>query len=406
MSKTERLYRIEALIKGRGHASFATLREALEVSPATLKRDLEYLRSRLGAPIEYDRFVNGYRFGAGWRGEKHELPGLWFDERELYALLMAHQLLSSLDGDGVLSRHLQPLLARIHQMLGAAGGGDDAPALLERVRIVSAARRPVPSRFFELVAEALLERRRLAMRYFTRGRGEVTERVVSPQRLVHYRSTWYLDAWCHKAGGLRRFALDAIEQAALADDRAREIPMKAVRSAMDTGYGIYAGGTPRWAVLLFEPNAAQWVSREEWHPDAKGGWLADGRYELRLPYVDETELVMDVLRQGEEVRVVAPASLRQAVAQRLQRAAARYAAGSALRTSAAPGSGGAAPAVRTPAGSTGSADVAPGQRRTSARPAAPRTAGRTPRPAAPPTPAAADPGPPPGAPGGARRPAR
>jgi len=324
MSKTERLYRIEALIKSRGHASFAALRETLEVSPATLKRDLEYLRSRLGAPIEYDRFVNGYRFGAGHRGDKHELPGLWFDERELYALLMAQQLLSGLDSDGALSRHLQPLLERIHQMLGAAGGEGDPPALLERVRIVSAARRPVPSRFFELVTEALLKRRRLAMRYLTRGRGEVSERTVSPQRLVHYRSTWYLDAWCHKVEGLRRFALDAIEEASLAEADAREIPLKTVRAAMDAGYGIYAGGTPRWATLVFEPNAAQWISREEWHPEAVGRWLADGRYELKLPYADETELVMDLLRQGDEVTVVAPGSLRQAVAARLRRAAARY----------------------------------------------------------------------------------
>ena len=63
-NNTARLYRIETLIRARGHVSFATLLDELEVSPATLKRDLEYLRSRLGAPIEYDRDLNGYRFGA------------------------------------------------------------------------------------------------------------------------------------------------------------------------------------------------------------------------------------------------------------------------------------------------------------------------------------------------------
>ena len=89
MSKTARLYKIEMLIRHRGHLSFAELLGRLEVSPATLKRDLEYLRSRLGAPIEYDRFVNGYRFGPDPRGQRHELPGLWFSERELYALLSA-----------------------------------------------------------------------------------------------------------------------------------------------------------------------------------------------------------------------------------------------------------------------------------------------------------------------------
>ena len=325
MSQTDRVYKIEMLIRSRGHLSFRDLLDELEVSPATLKRDLAFLRDRLGAPIDYDRDVNGYRFGAGYRGQKHELPGLWFNERELYSLLMAHQLLSELDTDGVISRHLQPLLERIHQMLGSTEA--DASTLMRRVKIVSPAKRPVPGPFFERVAEALLRRRRLHLRYLTRGRREVTERDVSPQRLVHYRSTWYLDAWCHARQRLLRFALDAIESAQVRDDKAREVAMRQVQAEMDAGYGIYAGSTPQWAVLRFDPQAAQWASREQWHPQQQGRWLGtpgDSAWELRLPYVDETELVMDVMRQGPEVQVVEPPALRERVRSRLAEAAARY----------------------------------------------------------------------------------
>jgi predicted DNA-binding transcriptional regulator YafY len=323
-NNTARLYRIEALIHARGHVSFATLLQELEVSRATLKRDLEYLRSRLGAPIEYDRDLNGYRFGTAQTGARHELPGLWFAESELYALLMAQQLLAGLDGDGMFSRHLQPLLDRILQLLGS--GADEAAAaqLMKRVKIVTALRRPVPNRFFERVSAALLTRHRLHLRYLTRGRGEVSEREVSPQRLVHYRNTWYLDAWCHTRKRLLRFALDAIEEATQLDTRAREVPLKQVATEMDAGYGIYAGSRRHWATLVFEPRAAQWVSREEWHPEQAGRWLDDGRWELRLPYVDETEVAMDVLRHGDEVVVTAPASLRARVAAQLHAAAQRY----------------------------------------------------------------------------------
>ena len=324
MSKTDRVYKIEMLIRHRGHVSFATLLEELEVSPATLKRDLEYLRDRMGAPIEYDRDLNAYRFGAEYRGQKHELPGLWFNERELYSLLMAYQLLNELDDEGVISRHLQPLLDRIHQMLG--GGEERARTLLQRVRIISPAKRPVPGPFFELVAEALLERRRLHLRYLTRGRREVGERDISPQRLVHHRNTWYVDAWCHSREKLLRFALDAIEQARLLDTRAQEVPLRQVREQMDAGYGIYAGATPHWATLLFEAQAAQWASRELWHPQQQGQWRTDGRFELKLPYVDESEIAMDVLRQGPEVKVLAPASLAERVRQRHADAAALYTA--------------------------------------------------------------------------------
>ena len=322
-NNTARLCRIETLIRARGHVSFATLLAELEVSPATLKRDLEFLRSRLGAPIEYDRDLNGYRFGAAHAGGRHELPGRWFDGAELDSLLTAQQLLSSLDSDGLLSRHLQPLLDRIHQLLGS-GESAAAETLMQRVKIVTALRRPVPSQFFERVSAALMSRRRLHLRYLTRGRSEMGERDVSPQRLVHYRDNWYLDAWCHRVQALRRFALDAMEAASLLDEATLDIPLTEVQAKMDAGYGIYAGGRRRWAVLEFDARAALWASREEWHPEQKGRWLADGRYELRLPYVDDTELVMDILRQGEQVRVLAPAALVAAVRQRLVAAAALY----------------------------------------------------------------------------------
>jgi len=324
-NNTARLYRIEALIRSRGTVSFKTLIEELEVSPATLKRDLEYLRSRMGAPIEYDRDANGYRFGADVQaGGRHELPGLWFNEAELYSLLTAQQLLAGLDTDGLLSRHLQPLLDRIHQLLGSGEGAEAADRLIKRIKVVTALRRPVPSRFFERLSAALLQRRRIHLRYLTRGRGEVSERDVSPQRLVHYRNTWYLDAWCHRADALRRFALDAIEQADVLDSKAKDLSMKRVEAEMDAGYGIYAGGQRQWAVLVFNPQAARWASREEWHPEQQGRWLDDGAYELKLPYADATELLMDVLRQGDEVRVTAPPSLVQAVQRRLSAAAALY----------------------------------------------------------------------------------
>jgi predicted DNA-binding transcriptional regulator YafY len=272
------------------------------VSPATLKRDLDYLRDQLGAPIEYDRYVNGYRFGEGFRGQTHELPGLWFSERELYSLLMANQLLGELDSHGVISRHLQPLLDRIHQMLGAQEA--DAKELLKRVRIIGSAKRPVPSQFFELIAEALLKRRRLHLRYLTRSRGEVSERDVSPQRLVHYRSTWYLDAWCHTKDKLLRFALDAVQAASALEVRAKDVPAKQLAADMDRGYGIYAGARPEWVTLAFSAQAAQWVSREEWHPNQRGQWLPDGRFQLEVPYTDPTELAMDILRHADAVHIV------------------------------------------------------------------------------------------------------
>ncbi len=324
MNRTERFYRIELLIKSRNGVSFETLLDELEVSRATLKRDLQYLRDRMDAPIVYDRFENTYRFDRpeGATEVARELPGVWFSESEIHALLTMHQLIEGLDGSGVLGRHLQPLLDKLNGMLGASDS--ESRELMKRVKVSNPARRPVPGRWFEAVGSGLLKRRRLDLLYFTRGRREETQRVVSPQRLVHYRNTWYLDAWCHSSEGLRRFALDAVRSARLLDTRAKDVALKTVEAELDGGYGVFSGKTLQQATLRFQPDAAQWVALEEWHPQQQLSPQPDGCLDMRLPFADPTELAMDILRHGAQVQVLAPAGLARLVAQRLRDAAAQY----------------------------------------------------------------------------------
>lgn len=324
MDRTERFYKIEMLIRHHGCVAYAQLQAELEVSRATLMRDLQYLRERLDAPIVFDRLDGGYRFAGNAREPARELPGLWFSDKEIHALLTMHQLIRGLQADGVLGRHLQPLLDKLHGMLGRHDVAADE--LMQRVNIVAVARRPVPARHFELIGSALFERQRVALRYYTRGRGSESQREVSPQRLTHYRNTWYLDAWCHRSGGLRRFALDAVRDAAVLPQRAQDVALATVQAELDAGYGVFAGRRLQWARLRFSAAAARWVATEQWHARQQARWLADGSLELRLPYADPTELSMDILRHGDQVQVLAPKTLQRQVAERLRRAAAMYAA--------------------------------------------------------------------------------
>jgi predicted DNA-binding transcriptional regulator YafY len=185
----------------------------------------------------------------------------------------------------------------------------------------------VPSRHFELLGSALVQRRRVWLRYFKRSDRSTSEREVSPQRLVNYRNTWYLDAWCHASDGLRRFALDAVQEARVQDAKARHVAVKDLEAELDAGYGIFGGPGTRmkWATLRFTPEAAQWVAHEEWHAQQKASWLEDGRYELQVPYSDPTELAMDILRHGDSVEVVGDKALVASIAQRLRNAARLYA---------------------------------------------------------------------------------
>ena len=332
MNQTERLYKIEQILHDRRLASFIELQKELEVSRATLKRDLQFLRDRLNAPIVYDREANGYRFDVPDRyAPKHQLPGLWFNASEIHALLMMQQLLEGVQ-PGLLGPHIAPLQTRLQSLLGSVNSADkgsqhgNAPAeIARRVRILHAQKRRAELRHFELIASTLLKRRRLKIRHYNRGRNEESEREISPQRLVHYRDNWYLDAWCHLRRDLRSFAVDAIRSAEMLDVTADEIGEDALNRALASGYGIFSGVETEWARLRFQPEQARWVTEEQWHPQQRSELLQDGSLILELPYANPTELVMDILRHGSGVEVLGPASLRKHVRQELKAAAARYA---------------------------------------------------------------------------------
>jgi predicted DNA-binding transcriptional regulator YafY len=186
------------------------------------------------------------------------------------------------------------------------------------------ASRKVEANYFELISHAVLERKRLHFSHYNRERDETTQREVSPQRLVHYRDNWYLDTYDHQRSALRTFSLDTISELKVLDQKAKNFPAKQLDSELGSSYGIFAGKNAHTAVLRFAPFRARWVAREYWHPKQKGELQTDGSYLLHIPYSDDRELLMDILKYGEEVEVLAPKALRARVRNALQQALYHY----------------------------------------------------------------------------------
>jgi predicted DNA-binding transcriptional regulator YafY len=321
MDRTERFYRIDRLLRDHKVVTLERFLDDLGVSRATFKRDLEYLRDRLNAPIEWDRENRGYRLALQAAGAPgYELPGLWFNDSEILALLTMEKLLEEIE-PGVLGSRLEPLRQRLSRLLESPE--HTAEEVRSRIRILRAASRARRIRHFETVTFGLIKRRRLHIEYFVRSRGERTRRDVSPQRLVH-RDNWYLDAWCHAANGLRSFALDAVREAALLEEKARDVPARELDRVLAAGYGIFSGERVQWAKLRFSAQRARWVASEEWHPQQRSGFDPQGRYVLEVPYSQEPELLMDILKFGPDVEVLEPETLRGKVAEALTAAARLY----------------------------------------------------------------------------------
>lgn len=325
MNRTERFYKIDQMLNERRVVPIADFLETLGVSRATFKRDMEYLRDRLHAPILWDREAGGYRFSTtGTPGPAYALPGLWFSSGELYALLAAQKLLSEIE-PGILAAHIAPLQSRLNTLLEASG--HSARDITERVRLLSMGKRTVEPRFFTDMMSALLERKRLEITAWHRGRNETSQRQISPQRLIHYRDNWYLDAWCHLRQALRSFSVDAINRVRILQERADDIAPETLDQHYAAAYGIFSGRPKAWAVLRFSPERTRWVQSEQWHRHQRSEILPDGSLRLSLPYADERELLMDILRHGRHVDVEGPPALRQSIAAEIRVLAERYAEG-------------------------------------------------------------------------------
>ena len=320
MNQSERFGIIERLLLGRGSVSFGKLQERLGLTRATLLRDLRDLKDRMQVPIVHDPETGRYRIDQ--KIQRYELPGVWFSAAEIHALLTMQQLLAAFDAGGLLAEQVAPLRQRLLSMLASAS--DSAEEIALRIRVLSIAGRSYAPQHFQTIAAALMERRQLRICYLARSNGDASDREISPQRLTHYRDNWYLDAWCHLRDELRSFAVDAIKTVKTMDAVAQEIPEAELDAALGAGYGIFAGNKVQWATLVFTPERARWVAAEHWHPEQEGHFLDDGSYQLRLPYSNDPELIMDVLKYGPDCQVVAPAGLREKVVALLKAAVGRY----------------------------------------------------------------------------------
>jgi predicted DNA-binding transcriptional regulator YafY len=322
MSDMERLHRIKYMIQARKCVPKQAFLDELEISDATFKRDLEYLRSRMNASIIYDRFSGGYKFEKPQDEEKTELPGLWFSEKEATALVLMQHLLSSLDQGGLIGPHIEPLTAIIDGILGQTE--TTAKELRKRIKVLGMGSRKNTIENFSEIGAALLKRNRLNIEYYSKGKNEVTEREISPQRLIFYRENWYLDAYCHMRKELRSFAVDGICKATLSNKKADEVSEKQCQEHFSESYGIFSGKATQRAKLRFTPEHARWVSTENWHGQQVGSFDKDGYYILEFDYNQDPELIMDIMKHGSGVEVLAPATLKNRVKEELKKTIASY----------------------------------------------------------------------------------
>lgn len=312
MTKSERhALLLQRLPKNQQTITLMQLAQSLERSERTIRRDIEELVDQRHAPW----FIcNGNVYLDSSRAQQIELEGYWFTAEELFSLLALYQMVDSLS-EGLLSGHFHEFKQRILQVLGPK---QQSQNLTRNVKIIPIASPTINNQLLNKVTQAIAKQQQLQIQFWNRHQNLTSERIISPYQLVRYRDRWFVDGYCHQKNGLRSFSLEAILHITPLKTTAKPIPPKQLQQHYQSSYGIFNGQANKIAILNFSAYQARWIKDQQWHPQQTSNWLADGRYQLHLPYNNDPELIQDILKFGTEVEVVSPPELRSKVIQKLQ----------------------------------------------------------------------------------------
>jgi proteasome accessory factor C len=205
------------------------------------------------------------------------------------------------DPDGALAR----ALAKLEAVLGADG----------RLRVDLG-----EAKYLAPVRAALTGGRQLAVRYYSMSSDEETDRVIDPIDVVAIDGSWYLDAWCHRAGGMRRFRVDRLVSVEETGRPAEQHPDIAPAGG---GAAFVPGPDAVVATVAVAP-AGLWLL--EAVPDLGTTPRTDGRTEVRLAVASTVWFERLLLRLGPHAEVLDPPELVDAGRAAARRLLERYAA--------------------------------------------------------------------------------
>ena len=299
MSKIERIYFFHQRVRNHTFPNTRTIIEKFEVSESTARRDIDYLRDFLLAPLEYDRRKNGWFYSK----EGFRLP---FEETHDVITFLG--ILQKMAKEAGLSQlpEVKRLEERLMQIMP-----DYSKSTLRAIRFEKIEASQVAGETLKALLEAIEANRPISFKYYT-PRGENTQRKMAPLRLINYQWRWYVYGYCLLREALRMFHIPRMSGITLMNERIKaDIPDEQdLEELLDASFGIFKGRPRAKAKIKFMEDAAFIVSEQIWHKDQRLKWLNDKELLLTLPVTRLDEIAMKVLQYGKRALVIEPPELK------------------------------------------------------------------------------------------------
>ncbi len=297
-----------------------SLARDIEVSPRTIKRDLEYFRDMLGVPLEYDAARRGYRYTE----PSYRLPLVMMQESELFSIFLAEKVLAQYRGAplyGTLKSVFDKLTGFLPETVSVPTN-----MLQDTFSVFSEPSPEIDREVWARVFDALRDSVTVTFDYRTPGRPQPVPRTVDPYHAVCYRGECYLIGYCHTGKEERTYALSRMGKVESTGARFTRPPGFDARAYFGNSFGIFRGDREYRVVLRFAPAQAPYVLERSWHATEEKTVQPDGGVILSFSANHLFEVKRWVLSWGAGVTVLEPEELRQDVLRELAEAARNYAA--------------------------------------------------------------------------------
>jgi predicted DNA-binding transcriptional regulator YafY len=300
--RLERLLQLDELLRSQPRPTAEMLGQTLECTERTIRNDIDLLRDRYGAPIEFSRQRGWHYTDPDWR-----LPSVPLTQGELFALTLGARMLSAYAGSaygGQLRSAIEQLARRLPEQTWV----DLQQLAEEQVLFRMGAELDLNPAVWQVLEQACQQKRRVWMRYGTPGK-PVSERVLNPYVLHFSRNNPYVTGWCHTRQEPRWFRVDRIQEIKLLEERFEVDPSFDREAHFASAFQHEVGGVPQEMVIWFDGATAPYIRERRWHPTQVIEEHADGSLTLRFVVRGLNEVKRWVLFYGRGARVLGPPEL-------------------------------------------------------------------------------------------------
>ena len=310
---------VERLQSGRLYNA-RELADFCEVSHRTMFRDLKVLQ-KSGVPVLYDDQRRGYFMPAA-----SFLPPTDLTLQEALALIVLAQELG--DRERGIPFQDAARMASMKFLSNIAGQlksyiGDVTTA----VKVRTEPRHPLGQArpHYELLQQAIAEKRKVRFRYNSHFDGGEIGLLLSPYGMLFSRRSWYVIGRSSLHREVRTFHLGRILESTLTDDPFKVPPRFSLAQHLGLAWHLIREPAKKSRIVIrFQPLVARNVAEATWHPTQKVQHRPDGSIDFTVTVEGLQEIAWWILGYGDQAEVLEPRELREIVSHRIRGMATIY----------------------------------------------------------------------------------